>query len=69
MKKTRLPKRMTPETLERQRFDSRSAPAYNGRAFWKEREGVIYLTVGQTQLSLPNCMGYFAATLGGRSAP
>jgi len=30
--------------------------------------GVIFLSVGRAQLSLPNCMGYFAAEIEGRSA-
>jgi len=30
---------------------------------------MIYLPAGQTQFSLPNCMGYFAPAIQGSSAP
>jgi len=51
------------------RFDTSVLLAYNEDVAKKELKGVIHILAGRTQLSLPNCMGYFAVTFDGSSAP
>jgi hypothetical protein len=50
-------------------FDICTRLAYNEPRVIKEPKGMIHILAGRTQLSLPNCMGYFSATFDGSSAP